>query len=711
VRARRAALPFLLTVALWLAIAGALSEVTKRVSDWFVMTDELLYERLALSIVRLGTPLPHVHGESISNINQLYPMLLSLVFRHGRVLHGFHEAHVLNAFVITSTALPAYLLARRVTRHTVLPIVVAVATASVVWVTLASFLLTEVAAYPAFAWSILGLHVCLSRPSARYDLLAVAGIVLAVLARTQFYILAAILPLAIFGQAAAERRLREAAREHRALVGVYALGALAAIVLIASGHHVLGSYSQTAKGNPLPWEVFRLAPAHLAIVALAGGLLPTVIGGGWLVSNLLKSETRERQCFAWLAIVTIVLLTFEVSSFDVRFGGGVIRERYLFYLTPLLLTAMAAGLSAARPPRWSLAVSIVVLGLGFWQAPFPTFQKLNADTPASVLNDWLLSTMRGLNGTRVFLVLAAIVIALLYVEATAFVRRTYVIAAIAALLVVALPAETAYGFKRLFAVNGTSGLPMTLDQSVVFNWVDRVVGTKPETVMIPYPVLSSDYWANVGFWWDLEFWNRSVTREAGRPNEFSGTPPGDFPKIDLRFDPKTGRANVDLDAFVAQAVAETRFHIVGEPFTTQRNVILSQPERPWRADWVSYGLYDDGWTRPHQTARIRVFSLPKQKGRTLRWLTLRLLAPEQVPPRAVSIRSDAGSWHFDVTSASIQQQVSVCVPPHGYADLTVNAAGFSQIAGDPANTETFATTRSGGVQFQQIALADETGSC
>ena len=558
---------------------------------------------------------------------------------------------------------------------------------------------------------MLAAHVCLSRPSGRNDLLAVAGIALAVLARTQFYILAAILPLAIFGQAMVEHRLRDAIRAHRTLLGGYALGILAAFALIATGHHVLGSYSQTASGNPLPWDVFRLAPAHLAVVALAGGLVPTVIGGGWLVSNLLKSETRERQCFAWLAVVTIVLLTFEVSSFDVRFGGGVIRERYLFYLTPLLLTAMAAGLSAVRPPRWSLAVSAAVLAVGFWQAPFPTFQKLNADTPASILNDWLLSTMHGLSGARVFLVLAVIVVALVYVEATAFIRRAYVVALISTLLVIALPAETAYGFKRLFAVNGTSGLPMTLDQSVVFNWVDRVVGTKPETVMIPYPVLSSDYWANVGFWWDLEFWNRSVTREAGHPNEFSGTPPGDFPKIDLRFDPTTGRANVDLDAFVAQAVAETRFHIVGEPFTTQRNVILSQPDRPWRADWVSYGLYDDGWTKPHETARIRVFSLPNQKGRALRWLTLRLLAPEQVAPRAVSIRSDAGSWQFDVTSASIQQQVSICVASHGYADLTVNTAGFSQIAGDPANTETFATTRSGGVQFQQIALADETGSC
>ena len=38
------------------------------------MTDELLYERLALSVDRLGTVVPHVHGEIVSNLNQLYPL-------------------------------------------------------------------------------------------------------------------------------------------------------------------------------------------------------------------------------------------------------------------------------------------------------------------------------------------------------------------------------------------------------------------------------------------------------------------------------------------------------------------------------------------------------------------------------------------------------------------------------------------------------------
>ena len=154
----RLSLPFLLAVALWLGLGAGLAEITRHVSDWFVMTDELLYERLALSIDRLHSPLPHVHAQSVPNVNQLYPLLLSIVFRHGAVLHGFHEAHVLNAFVMSSAAVPTYLLARRVAGNGWLPLVAAVATVAVPWMTLSSFLLTEVVAYPAFIWAALAMH-------------------------------------------------------------------------------------------------------------------------------------------------------------------------------------------------------------------------------------------------------------------------------------------------------------------------------------------------------------------------------------------------------------------------------------------------------------------------------------------------------------------------------------------------------------------------
>ena len=708
---RRTTLPTLLVVVLWVGAAAAFATATARVADWFVMTDELLYERLALSVDRLGTVVPHVHGETVSNLNQLYPLLLSIPFRHGQVLHGLHEAHVLNAFVMTSAALPAYMLARRVTHHDWISLLAAFLTATVVWITLASFLLTEVAAYPAFVWALLAAHACVTKPSARNDLLAAAGIAIAALARTQFYVLAGVLVVAIVAQAASERQVRATLRRHIVLGGFYLTGVLVAIALSATGHHVLGTYAQTAKGNPLPAGILGSAVAHLAVVSLATGLLPMLIGGGWLVANLLSSESRERQTFAWLAVTTIVALTLEVASFDIRFGGDAVRERYLFYLAPVLFVALAAALTAASLPRWSVAAPLLLVAVGFSQTQLPTFEKLNADTPASVIDDWLRSTMHGLSGARTFLVLAAAVLILAYLELAAIASRRTVAAAICVPLALVLPAQTAYGFKRLFAVNGTSGLPLTLDQSPVFQWVDREINTESRAVMIPYPVIQGDYWANIGFWWDLEFWNRSVEYEAGRPNEFSGTPPGSFPKLTLRFDPVTGRANIDPDAFVLQAANESRFHIAGTRRTIQRGVYLDAPERPWRADWVSHGLYDDGWTRPGRTARIRVFAKPGQNGRRSRVVTVYIGSPQTVTKRSVVLRSNSGIWRLQVGLTGATQAVNVCVPARGFADITIDVRGASAIPGDQKNLVTFATPRQGGVQFQQIAEADEISSC
>ena len=133
--------------------------------------------------------------------------------------------------------------------------------------------------------------------------------------------------------------------------------------------------------------------------------------------------------------------------------------------------------------------------------------------------------------------------------------------------------------------------------------------------MVPYPVIRDDYWANVGFWWDFEFWNKSVDREAARPNQFSPHAHGTFPKLDIRFDPRTGRSNVDVDSYIAQAAGDVRFHLKGRFLTTERDVSILFPDRPWRADWVTRGLYPDGWSRPVASRTSRSFPTRHSTGR------------------------------------------------------------------------------------------------
>ena len=111
--ARRVELP------LWRSGSGsalALAALTTRIVDWFVMTDELLYERLALSVVQLGSPLPHVHGELIANAEPALPAAARAALRGtARARRRSHHAHVAERVGDGSACIPAFLLARRVT--------------------------------------------------------------------------------------------------------------------------------------------------------------------------------------------------------------------------------------------------------------------------------------------------------------------------------------------------------------------------------------------------------------------------------------------------------------------------------------------------------------------------------------------------------------------------------------------------------------------
>ncbi len=671
-------------IALWLMFGAALAWITSRVADWFVMTDELLYERLALSIGRLHSPLPRVHDVAVANLNQLYPLVLAPVFANGTIADGLHRAHLLNSFVLTSAAIPAYLLALRVTRSVWASAVAAALTVAVPWLVLASFLLTGTVAYPAFLWALLAFHVAITSPSRLHDGLAALALVVAITARTQFIVLALVLALMV----------TKRWREHRVLVGVFAAGVLVGLIALAAGHNPLGTYSSTTSGNPLPATIVPSFFSHLAAVAVGLGVVPFIVGGAWLL---------RRDAFAILAVLTIAALTLEVASFDVRFGGGLGRDRYIFYLAPVFAIAFAAALASWERTSWKIGVPVGVLVIGFAAAPLPVFDKLNVDTPVSIIDGYLRRELGGLTGARIFLVVLSLVAAAAVAEAGVLLGR-HVVVPLAAVALLLTTAETGYAVERLFRVNGTAGRPLTVDPSSQLAWVDRIVGRGADVTMVPYPVVPGDYWSSAAYWWDMEFWNVSANRTAGIPAEFEWTP-STFPKLALTFD-RAGRASISPPGDVLQAVADTRFHIAGTVATNNRNVFLVHPELPWHADWTTTGLYDDGWTKPGVAARIRVYAYPGQDRRVIRTLAVSAYAPSGIASRPLTVggsRAVAGANEVSVDT-------SVCVSPNGFAELPVRVNGASQIYGDPRTNLTITQPRWGGVQISRIYLSGQIGA-
>jgi hypothetical protein len=276
-------------ILLWWGASAALAlGCSGRIRDWAVMTDELQYAKLALSVAEARSPLPSIHGTTVSVANQLYPVVIAPLYGSLSSPDAFRAAHVSNAFVMTSAAFPAYLLGRQVLDRGP-SFAVALLTVVTPWMVLTGVLMSEVVAYPAFLWAILCFHRAIVDPSTRRDLLAAAALAVAVLARTQFAVLALVLPLAILAhELVAERAptergartpvpagARAAVRRHRALGGVYAAGAILAVAASLAGYRVFGAYTTTVEGGTsLPaavwtsavhistsWDRLRLVPS------------------------------------------------------------------------------------------------------------------------------------------------------------------------------------------------------------------------------------------------------------------------------------------------------------------------------------------------------------------------------------------------------------------------------------------------------------------
>jgi hypothetical protein len=709
---------------LWCALALGLSVLTTRVRDWFAMLNEMLYERRAISIAQSISPLPRIRGEFVSTFDQLYPALIAPAFRWGDVPHDLWIAHALNAWIMSSACIPAYLLARRVTATPWIAYVVAVLTVVMPWIVLSSFLLTEVAAYPAFVWALLAMHASTAEPSRRHDVLALLAIGVAFAGRTQLALLLLVLPVAILalelGRSGSLRRaVRTAVAGHRVLAWAYGILAVAALVLGPLGRlpGVLGVYGATIGGTGSSVgegfgaeELGRSLAEHASTFSLGLGILPLVVGAAWLLANLVRpSADRELHAFACLGALTLITLLAQVTVFDLRFGDDFVHDRYLFYLVPVVVLAFLCAVRDRRSLRWSLVAPTAVIVLGFTLGALPgftwqQFATVNSDAPIAAFYRPIVAAFGSLGAARAALALVTVALAALFALAYARLSRRWLARLSAGFALLVVPALTVYMLERVLGHDGWSGRPLTATPA--YDWVDGLVGGA-NVAMAPYPV-STAYFVNQRVWRDLEFWNKSVDREVQQPERSFVFTSDTFPKLYPRFDPADGRSDVSPASFVLQADQETRFRIAGTVRLYQEGVSLIEAAKPWRLDWLGRGLYPDGWTRPHTPARVRVFAVPGQRTPVTRTLSLAFQTPEGVGRRDVRVSSNVERAAVRALGArTVREALSVCVPAGGHADVRMSTRGVSEIPPDLRYSGS--DTRFGGVLVSEVALADEIG--
>jgi hypothetical protein len=669
-------------------IAGTFAAYySARVITWAVMTDELQTTKLALSIAETGSPIPRIHGEYYGALSQLYPLLIAPFYALFTAPTAATAAHVLNPFLLASAAWPAYLLAHSVTRSRAAATVAALLTAFTPWLVMSSTLLTENAAYPAFVWAVFLCQRAIAEPSTRRDVAALAGLLLAFLARTQFFVLAVVLPLALLAHQVTFRsasscgwrgRARAAFRSHRLLFALYAVGILAGAALAAAGRlaAVVGNYAVPFKGDLLPAGFWHSAALHFDYIVVGGGILPFLLAVSWAPTEAIRPNERNSHAYAWLFLILVPLLTFEVTSFDLRFTPNeFIQDRYLFYLTPLFAVAAAAALVRREQLRLRVLTLVATGAVFAWLAGLSSYHDQPVifwASPGAAFHPAIVTAAGWLHLSAAWFVrvLVLVVAALAAILVAARPRARPKLALGAALALAGFGAyEAGYVFERFAEPALVTDIRPHLDRR---DWIDASVPSGSSVELVPSPLESSTYW------WEAEYWNKDVDETLRLDHDPTFTP---FPADQGRVDFDSGHLRGARGAFLVVARGETRFHLV-ERSARRADVTrlrLVRPTWDYRLAWSTRGVSADGWTAPGRETRLRFYG----SGRPVkRALVVVLSAAREAPkPIGFTLASTQGMRRGSVDPGGARPPVElpVCVPAVGYTDVLMTTTGSARV--------------------------------
>ena len=354
-----------------------------QVDNWRVMTDELLYVKLAQSTAEHLSPRPEFRGVELSNFGILYPTLLAPLeglFDPGT---AFRLGHFLGALLLASTAVPVYLLASYVTRSRAAGLAAAIPMAVAPWVLYSLNLLTEVLAAPLFAWTVYAFVRAVAEPSVRRDAIAVVTVLALVGTRTQFIFMPVLLVGAVLvhelGTRLSGRSPREWARQlghgfrasvtrHWLLAGLVVVSVFA-LVLLTSAKTLVGDYAVVLDSSELlPAGFWSGLVSRTTLVAFGLAGVPLIATFAFVADALWDRREPRAHALAAVVLLTAPALGFVATNFDIRFASSLLQERYLFYLAPMLLVGTACFAMLVRRPFATVAGASVLGGVILSQA-------------------------------------------------------------------------------------------------------------------------------------------------------------------------------------------------------------------------------------------------------------------------------------------------------------------------------------------------------
>lgn len=299
-------------------------------------------------------------------LNSLLHVVPNLVF--GGVPDEFRAIHVVLALAFALAAVPVYLMARGVGVGRWPAVLVAALAILTPWTLYAGTMHNATVAYATnmlFAYAAWRTAV---RPSWRNDLFVLGAAVLNLVARTGHtpFIVVALLAVLYAGwlrrpeeetRGRALLRLpRRVAREHSLLIGAFVLGVL--VVAIVGPTRIVGSAYAVSGDFELPlrsiWDHTRV---WVAMLTMGTGYLPVIIGGAWLLVQLVRPRSVETGV---LAVVALGL--FAVFCYASGNSYSTFEERYVSVFAGLPVVGFGAAIFRREThPLGALLIGLVTL--------------------------------------------------------------------------------------------------------------------------------------------------------------------------------------------------------------------------------------------------------------------------------------------------------------------------------------------------------------
>jgi hypothetical protein len=545
---------------------------------------------------------------------------------------ALQAAKLVQVVLFVSTCFPIYRWGRQLGLRPFEALVPAALAILVPWATVSLELLTESIAYPVAVWTLYASWRTAVAPSPRRDLLAVATLGLAVLAKTSLAALFPVLPVVVLARAIAgagapgasawsrwPRAGRDLVRQHAVLVGLSIVVVIGAVAFVVSGQQagssLFGVYGKPAGVN---WHsLLHQSQVLLSRVVVGSGILVACLAAPWAVRQVVRPRTPGDQALAVVALTATVALLAATALIwgDDRPGMD---ERYGMYLAPLLFLAatravtarqvgVAGVVAASALVTWLVAGTSWVVNQGgdikYVTYPAETFfarvvtGQLAVHLPGSLLGHEPLLCAIG----------AGVVAVALVTVVWRYPRWAGVAGAVVALGLIAYQGtQVRYLLERGTLLAGQRNGPGWDERS----WVDRAVGRDGYVA-----ILAVGYSNSVPFqalWRDLQVWNTRVRTVVK-------VTPGEAPEmlgdtvIMADFDRSTGRILIDRpipdDLLVSRQ--NYTYGLSGRRIAqaSYMDVDLIRARRPLQFGWAfRTGVEIDGFLSAPGRARLRVYT-------------------------------------------------------------------------------------------------------